>query len=217
EDRSHKPEQGNTMPSDSANMTAGSSPTFDLDDLRTHGRIAKFTDRALSNPYWLMGPLRRFFPITRIPHFNVVAVTRYDDVLEVLKRDDVFRVPFAQHVKDMNDGHNFLLGMAANKEHCRMQGSLMKVFRHEDIANIVTPKSAEFSEEVLARFKDGPFDAIEDLISYVPTRICETYFGVRVAGANPDQDRRDFAHWMIAMNTFTFGNPGNNPRFRAAA
>ena len=215
------------MPSETANMAGGPGPAaaqsngtlprFDLEDLRNHGWRDKFLAWALHNPeWWLLAPLRRFFPIARIPFAKVVGVARYDDVQEVLKRDDVFRVPFAQHVMDLSDGHNFLLGMEANQEHCRMQRGIMEVFRHEDIAAIVTPLSAKLSEEILDS-SDGELDAIEGLISLVPTRIIEEYFGVRVTDTNSDQDRRDFAHWMIAMNTFTFGNPDNNPRYRAAA
>ncbi len=161
------------MPSETANMAGGPGPAaaqsngatlprFDLEDLRNHGWRDKFLARALHNPqWWLLAPLRRFFPIARIPFANVVGVARYDDVQEVLKRDDVFRVPFAQHVKDLGDGHNFLLGMEANQEHCRMQRGL-EVFRHEDIAAIVTPLSAKLSEEILDS-SDGELDAIEGL------------------------------------------------------
>jgi cytochrome P450 len=218
---------GETMPSQLKDMTFGYSPAavqpetpetppFDLDDIRTHGWKAKLAEWLLDDPQWLMVLLRRFFPIARVPLAGVTAITRYDDVQEVLSQHRVFDVPWKQYVKDLNEGRTFLLGMDVNKEYHRTQCGVMSVFQYEDVAGIVTPLAHRFSEHIVES-SHGELEAIEDLISRVPTLICEEYFGIPVADANPDQDRRDFAHWMIAMSTFTFGNPGNDRRYRRAA
>lgn len=210
------------MPSDVMDGAGAEAlPVFDLDDIRTHGFVAKLIERWLENPLPLMALLRRFFPIVKLPYFNFVAVTRYDDVQELLSQDRVFDVPWKQYVRDLNEGQTFLLGMDVDAKYHQIQRKVMSVFRHEDVASIVTPLSRRYAEEVV-KGSNGRLEVIEQLISRVPTRICEDYFGVRVvdAGANEalaNQQRRDFAHWLIAMSTFTFGNPRNDLRFRRAA
>jgi len=204
------------MPSDVA--VAEVPLPFNLDDIRTQGWFSRLVERALDRPQWLMAPLRRFFPIARLPYFGVTAVARYDDVQEVLSHDRIFDVPWKQQVRDLNEGRTFLLGMDIDQEHRRLQRDLMKVFRHDDVASIVTPRSAAFSEAIVenALQAGGRLEAIEGLITLVPTRICEEYFGIAVTDSDSFEERRAFAHWMLAMSTFTFGNPRDNPRFRAA-
>jgi cytochrome P450 len=222
---------GVTMPSDVTHGAGGlvpaeatpdppAEPKFDLDDIRTHGFIAKLTERLLEDPRWLMTPLRRFFPIVKIPIANTVAVTRYDDVQEVLHQDGVFDVPWKQYVLDLG-GAPFLLSMDAGKQHLETQRRIMALFRRDDIASIVAPLSSRIAAEIIEK-AGGRLEAIQHLISRVPTRICEEYFGVRVVDnpANADrseEQRRDFAHWLIAMSTFTFGNPSDDKRYRRAA
>src|SRR6185295_6019905 len=53
--------------------------------------------------------LRTFFPVLRVG--GLVTVTRFDDVQEVLRRDDVFRMELAEKHKLVTGGFNFLLGM----------------------------------------------------------------------------------------------------------
>jgi cytochrome P450 len=195
-------------------------PEFDLDDIRTHGFLAKLTERLLEDPRWLMTPLRRFFPIVKLPLVNAFVVTCYDDVQELLSQDRVFDVPWKPYVLDLNGAH-FLLSMDANEPYQQTQRRIMKVFRHDDVARTVTPLSAGYAEGIISA-SEGRLEAIENLISRVPVRICEDYFGVRIAddgvdAARCDEQRRDFAHWLIAMSTFTFGNPRDDSRYRKAA
>jgi cytochrome P450 len=65
------------------------------------------------------------------------------------------------------------------------------------------------SEEIIER-SGGRLDAIQDLITRVPTLICKHYYGVPIA---PDQEL-DFGHWAIAMSTFMFADPTNSPALR---
>jgi hypothetical protein len=73
---------------------------------------------------------------------------------EVLKRDDVFACR-SPSVMDLSDGHNFLLGMEANQSTAGCSAA-HEVFRHEDIAAIVTPLSAKLSEEILDSSEGEP-------------------------------------------------------------
>jgi cytochrome P450 len=210
------------MPSEVTDGAAGvAAPAFDLDDIRTHGFVARLIERWLENPLPLMALLRRFFPIVKLPYFNFVAVTRYDDVQELLRQDRVFDVPWKQYVRDLNEGQTFLLGMDADERYRNLQRRLMSVFCHDDVDRIVTPMAQRHAEQIVQSC-GGRLEVIEQLISRVPTLICEGYFGVRVTEAGADEvrageQRRDFAHWLIALSTFTFGNPRDDVRFRRAA
>jgi cytochrome P450 len=183
--------------------------TFDLNDLRSSSLIEKFVQRLLDDPQWLFGLLRRYCPIPIIPFVNLAVVTRFDDVQEVLGHDWAFPVPFGNKVKELNGGPNFLLGMQPDADYWRYQKQVMRVFTLEDITKFVGPLATQFSEDIVAR-SGGKLDAIQDLITRVPTLICESYYGVPIA----EQDRVDFANWTIAMSTYMFGDPSDKPAYR---
>jgi cytochrome P450 len=195
------------MPNDEGAPTT----TFDLNDLRSSSLIEKLTRRLLDDPQWLFGLLRRFCPIFTIPFINWVIVTRFDDVQEVLGHDWAFPVPFGDKVKELNGGPNFVLGMQADADYWRYQKQVMQAFKLEDITKFVAPMAARFSEDIVAR-SGGKLDAIQDLITRVPTLICESYYGVPVAA----EERIDFANWTIAMSTYMFGDPTDKPAYRRA-
>ena len=136
-------------------------PKFDLDDIRTHGFVAKLVERLLEDPRWLMTPLRRFFPIVKLPFFNTVVITRYDDVQEVVRQDGAFDVPWKQYVLDLNGAH-FLLSMDAGEEYRQTLRRVMSVFRHEDVDKIVTPLAARYAGEIVEASR-GRIEAIEQL------------------------------------------------------
>ncbi|MBZ8132154.1 cytochrome P450 [Afifella sp. IM 167] len=160
----------------------------------------------------VFGLLRRFRPILRLRRRNLVLVTRYDDVQEVLGRDEDFPVLFGQKVADLNDGPNFLLGMARSPEYWKIQEQVMRAFRHEDVAAIVAPLSAEIAADVVAR-APGRLDAVQDLIAEVPVRVVERYYGLDIA----PQERRPLAEWSIAMSTYLFADIDDDPKRRRVA
>src|SRR5262249_58586584 len=134
----------------------------------------------------------------------------YDGVQDVLRHDDVFRVPFGPKVSRLNGGPNFLLGMQAGDDYWRYQAQVMQAFRRDDAAKIVAPLAAQLSQAIVSS-SPGGLDAIEGLITRVPILICEAYYGV------PIPNKVAFGHWTIAMSTYAFGDPGDNPNFRRAA
>jgi cytochrome P450 len=131
-------------------------------------------------------------------------------VQEVLELDEIFPVPFGEKIKILDGGPNFLLGMKADAEYRRIQAQVMHAFRLEDVAKIVAPKSAARSHEIVSH-AGGKLDAIQDLITLVPSLICEEYYGI------PIPNKREFAQWTIAMSTFMFGDPTDNPAYRRCA
>jgi cytochrome P450 len=198
-----------------AHVTGASSPSgaaagaFDLNDLRSSFTgVAKLMESLLGNQR-LFSLVRRFWPIFTLPGTDMVMVTRFDDVQEVMGNDSIFPVPWGDKVKELDGGPNFVLGMQDGAEYRRYQKQVMRVFTRDDVNTIVAPLAARLSEDIINR-SGGRLDAVQDLITRVPTLICKHYYGVPIA---PEQEV-DFGHWTIAMSTFMFADPTNNPALR---
>jgi cytochrome P450 len=204
---------GDSVPESEALRESEASSSFDVNDLRAKGFTAKLVGRVIDNPQWLLALLRTCWPIPKLG--NWAAVTRFEDVQEVLGLDDVFPVPFGDKVKLLNGPPNFLnflLGMKGDEEYWAIQREVMEAFRLADISSIVAPQAARLTEEILAA-SAGRIDAIQDLITLVPTRLCRTYYGVPVRV----EEETQFGQWTIAMSTFMFGDPTDNPAYRRCA
>ncbi len=186
---------------------------FDPQDLQpTPGLKSSIASWLLANLPTVLRLMRRFWPIARIPFTGLTFVTRYDDVQEVLANDKAFPVPFGEKVKELNDGPNFVLGMESGPDYWLYQRQVMRAFRREDIAEIVTPMAERYSREIVDG-SNGKLDAIEGLITLVPTRICEDYYGIVL---RPEQ-RVPFSQWTFAMSMYMFADPFNDPKLKPPA
>lgn len=185
------------------------TPAFDIADMDPGWVKRTVADRLFDDPQWWMGLLRRYWPVARFPG-GWAMVTRYEHVQEVLTQESVFQVPFGERMMEMTAGPNFVLGMQDGPEYQRQHAQILQAFRREDVAAIVAPLSAKFAAEIVAGC-GGRLDAIEDLITRVPTLLCESYYGVPIA------DKLRFAQWTIAMSGYMFGPPGKPPAHTATA
>jgi cytochrome P450 len=176
---------------------------FNFAAMAPGGLKGKIASWLFDDPQWWMGLLRRFWPIARLPG-GWAVVTRFEHVQEVLAKESVFQVPFGERMMEMTSGPNFVLGMQDGPEYQRQHAQILQAFRRDDVAAIVAPLSAKFAGEIVGAC-DGRIDAIEDLITRVPTLLCESYYGVPIA------DKRLFAQWTIAMSGYMFGPPGKRP------
>lgn len=170
--------------------------TFDLDDVRATPLSGKLLGALFSHPLPLLAALRRLWPILSLP--NLVLVTRFDDVQEVLTHDRGFHVPYGRKVKDLNGGPNFLLGMQDGEDYRLYRKFLMQAFRLEDVAGIVARRAQRLARVLVAE-AGGRIDAIEALLTRVASLICKEYYGVEMPA-----DVTDFGHWTIAMSTHIF-------------
>jgi cytochrome P450 len=185
---------------------------FDSNDLRSVATGPAKLALSLLNNQRLFSLVRRFFPIFTLPFTKMLMVTRYDDVKEVLGNDAVFPVPWGEKVKILDGGPNFILGLQDGAEYRRYQKQVMQVFTRDDVGKIVAPMTARFSAEIIGR-SGGRLDAIENLITRVPILICKHYYGVPIA----PEEEVDFGRWTIAMSTFMFADPTDDPKLRRVA
>jgi len=176
---------------------------FNFASVDPGGLKGKIASWLFDEPQWWMGLLRRFWPVARFPG-GWAMVTRFEHVQEVLAKENVFPVPFGERMMEMTSGPNFVLGMQDGPEYQRQHAQILQAFRRDDVAATVAPLSAKFAADIVGGC-GGRIDAIEDLITRVPTLLCESYYGV------PIQDKRLFAQWTIAMSGYMFGPPGKRP------
>ena len=195
---------------------------FNVDDLRLKG-VTALVGRWSANPSQkLLGFLRNWLPLLRLPEFVYftkylpvpiprfwVLVTRREDVAEVMSRHDVFKVPWSEETRLLNDGNkngtNFILGIDGGKEYDWQLRQVTKAFRRDDVARIVTPLARDRAQAIVDGSK-GRLDAIAGLVTAVPLSVCEDYYGVRIP------DKQQFAYWAIAMSGYLFGPPFDRPR-----
>jgi len=201
------------MQSDPA--TAGNAATscasFDPDELEKSDWKARLFAWLFSYPvhrYW-MDVLRWFTPAIWVPFVKFWLVLRYDAVREVLNQDGSFPVPWGWKMVEVTGGvphgRNFVLGMARAKEGYQLSyDQLAEAFPLADVGKHVAPLSAAAAASIIdhaaARGK-GELDAIEDLVTAVPTALCESYYGIEIP------DKVAFAKWTLAISSYLFGPP----------
>ena len=100
------------------------------------------------NPEPLFAVLRRVKPI--FLHKNTALVTRFEDVQEVLSRDDVFQVTYKEKMEVIGNGPNFFLGMQNSPEYERDQSHMRSVMRREDLTGRIIPFVAKTAESLVA-------------------------------------------------------------------
>jgi len=154
------------------------------------------------NPEPVFAILRRVDPILIVKGFAVV--TRYDDVQEVLSRDDVFHVPYAQKFEELTGGRNFFLGMENTPEYTRDESTMRLAIRREDIPQRIMPFVERTAEDIVSR-AGGRIDVVKELGNIVPSQLVAEYIGT------PSPTPSEFADQSAAMSGYLFIPAGSNP------
>jgi len=166
-------------------------------------------ERLLSYPQRLMAIGRFFAPVVRICMVSWVFVLRYDEVREVLNNSRAFPVDWGGRMKQVTGGENFVLGMPPDAEYKLSYKQLAEAFPRKEIKEHVAQPAAQFTEEFL-RGSPREFDAVRDLITAVPTRLCRDYYGLEIA------DEAVFARATLAVSSYIFGPSRNDKSTRLA-
>ena len=142
---------------------------------------------------------------------NIAAVSKYDDVLEVLENGECFSVVeiYAEKMKETTG--IFVLGMADTDRLKREIGWMRQATRREDIERIRV-RSLEITTEQLAiASASGQIDVVASLGRLIPTRIVGEYFGA------PGPDDATMQRWIRAIFREIFLDLGNDPTFHKEA
>lgn len=137
---------------------------------------------------------------------RMAFVTRYSDVLDVLRRNDVFSVrPYADAMSRINRGPNFLLGMDDGPEYQQQLSRLRRVFRREDDQRVRDVVSSRASQVIGPASVDGRLDLADDFGRLVPALVAGDYLGV------PGPDAPTLTKWARAIFTDGFVNVLRTP------
>ncbi len=179
--------------------SAQSEAMLFLDHLKQH---------LLRNPEPVFAVLRRVKPILIVK--NTALVTRYEDVQEVLARDDVFQVTYGQKMEVIGGGGNFFLGMQNSPEYERDQSHMRTVVRRQDLPERVLPLVARTAESLVSASTER-IDVVQQLARIVPIRLIAEYFGC------PPPSEEDLASWSTVTFQYLFTDLNNDPAVDAAA
>ena len=188
-------------------FNVGPDDFFDYSVFRTDGIKARIAAWLLDHSYHWMRFLRAWFPIARLG--MVAFVSRNQDVKEVLERQDVFETPFGPEMVDTSGGVEAVLGMQDGPKYRQTKDLLAKAFTARDIEEFVKPLSWKLAQEAVLT-GHGKLNAIRDLITAIPVRICRDYYGYDI---KPEEER-DFAEWSISLSTLYFADPSGSETLR---
>jgi cytochrome P450 len=162
-------------------------------------RVTLVRDWLHARPHRMFDDLRAHAPTLVVG--RMAFVTRFDDVVDVLQRGDVFSVrPYAEVITRINRGSNFLLGMDAGAEYEQQRSLLRHAFRRDDgarVGDIVASRTAEVVAPALGR---GRLDVAGDVGRLVPSLFVGDYIGV------PGPDAATLMRWARAIFTDGFVN-----------
>lgn len=170
--------------------------------------LAGVKQYASEHPAAVFAILRQLQPI--LVREGVVLVTRFDDVRQVLARDDVFDVPYAEKMRLITDGENFFLGMPDSPRYTRDQSNMRLVVRREDVNGRIAPFVAATAESLVAA-AGGELDAVSGLTQLVPARFVADYFGT------PGPSEPQLIEWTSTLFWFLFMDPDNDPALHPRA
>jgi cytochrome P450 len=163
--------------------------------------IDQLKANTLAHPEPLFAVLRKVKPILLVK--NVALVTRFEDVQEVLSRDDIFQVTYGPKMRVITGGQDFFLGMANSPEYERDTAHMRSVVRRQDMAGIAA--FVESTARQIVESSDGSMDVVTDLSRVAPARWIADYFG-----CVPPSEKQ-LADWGTVIFQYLFTDLDNNP------
>jgi cytochrome P450 len=169
--------------------------------------LDKMKQHALDFPEPVFAVLRRIKPVMTVK--GVTLVTRFDDVQDVLTRDDVFEVNYGPKMRVVTGGADFFLGMQNSPEYERDVSHMRSVMRRSDVAEKIVPFVAQTAKEIVDA-APGRLEVVNQLGLVVPTRLVQAYYGAKV------ENEADLAAWASTIFQFLFTDLTDDPAVLAA-
>jgi cytochrome P450 len=152
--------------------------------------------------------------VTAYPNNGSVVVTRYEDVKEVLRRDDDFAVVYEPRMRQITAGENFFLGMQDTPEYTRDVSNMRIAVRRDDLPNIIAPFAATQASAIVTA-SQGRIDVPQALTLRVPARLLATYFGTPGPSEDTLIDWTSLGFWYLFLDLAA--DPAFGTRALAAA
>ncbi|YCM44584.1 cytochrome P450 [Verrucomicrobiaceae bacterium 227] len=136
---------------------------------------------------------------------TLVHAERFDDVEEVLSRDEVFFVTYEKKMREVSGNQgNFFLGMQNSPDYQQDVANMRSVVRRDDLADIQSFVTTRAEELMAAR--ESQIDLVADLAKRVPARWFMNYFGC------PHDNEDELIEWACHLFRFVFVST-NSPAF----
>ncbi len=159
------------------------------------------------NPYPFYAEMRRDHPVYRVEPFGFYAITRFDDVVNVLRNHAVFSSTGMATVGI--DGAAFRTVINTDPpDHTRLRNIVNRVFTPRRIAEL-EPRIGQIVDMLITRFpQDTEFDLVSGLAIPLPVTVIAELLGVE-----PERGD-DFKRWSDAV-VGGIGGPAadGDPRF----
>lgn len=153
--------------------------------------------------------LRRTAPVLVLGG-KVAMVSRHDDVVELLERDEDFTVAeLSATVMDRVNGP-FILGMDRSEQYDREDAILEQCVRPGDLDRIRTIVRRSAADLIDAARPSGRIDVVNGLARVTAVRVVGSFFGV------PGPDEATMMRWMRTIFYETFLNVTRDPGVRRA-
>ncbi|MCK7614035.1 cytochrome P450 [Roseibium sediminicola] len=151
----------------------------------------------------IFAALRAFWPnlsfgkvlVKAYDNTGTAVVTRHDDCIDVLNRNEDFEVVYGSRMRKLTAGENFFLGMQPGWPYTRDTSAMRLAARGPDVAEIVLPRAAALAEEIVAG-SGGKIDLVPQLSRHIPWDMTDTYFGVGGEAATM-QDWTTVLFWYL--------------------
>jgi len=185
-------------------------PPFDIKDLGTDNNFRRAGRWLQRHAFIFIGWfLRTLWPLPTFRIGRTIIVGGYDDVVEVLKNRDDFRVPFGLEMMAITDRTNFVLGLDG-QEHDAQRKLMSAAVRRDDDLQRILGTTRYFTAKLLAS-SGGQIDVMRDLLGRVFTESADEYFGLDLDDPNAFLDR------SFAISNVIFADPFGSKTARRAA
>lgn len=147
----------------------------------------------------VFGVLRR---LSIVKFFNMVIVTRFDDVQEVFARNEDFQVPYRSKVEYLSWKPNFLLGMDKFDDVYKATLQRTRILWNAGDLEKVAAICEEATRKELVE-GNGKIDAMQRLMIHVIIETIERYYGIEI----PEDRRTEFTQASLQICGFLFATP----------
>jgi len=144
-----------------------------------------------ANPYPHYAAMQETSPVCIVEPFGFYGVTRYDDVVSVLKRPEIFSSrAMTSMLGDLNPVPDALTLIATDPPvHTRLRALVNRAFTPRAIAAL-EPRIRKITREALGRMSSSqPFELIGELGIPLPVTVIAELLGI------PGEDQQDFKRW----------------------
>ncbi|GAC1469833.1 MAG: hypothetical protein PVSMB7_19780 [Chloroflexota bacterium] len=169
---------------------------------------AALVQHVTGDPEPVFAVLREVKPILVTHGFAVV--TRYEDVQEVLERDNEFTVALYTPKMEAITG-DFILGLDNTPQYEHDHAELRLALRRDDLPRLAESITREAEGIVTRVGSQGSLDVVSDYTDVTPARLVSTYFGT------PGPDDATLISWARMLFDEIFINVKNDPAVHNSA